>query len=469
MTLFVVLAVLFACLALGVPVYASLIIAGMVGVVMLDGFDIAINVLGSAPFRVISSEALIVVPLFILMGTLVYRSGATDDLFVVARRVTRRLPGGLGMATVLTGGGVASVTGSSIAAAALMARVSLGELIRAGYDRRFASGMVAAVGTLGVLIPPSIMLVVYGIAAQESIRSLLLAGLLPGLVTVLVYLVTIYVSQARKVRAVPLGPAAVPRPAVTRPRRGSGGGGTATAVTSTSADPAPAPAAPESPTVRHWLSVGMIAVTFLVVIGGLYRGWFTSVEAAAIGTLCTFLILLIRAGGSVRRVAERSWQAIREALDVSGMIFLIVIGASIFGYYLTSSAVPAELVSAVTGLDSIAPIVIVVLLTLMLLPLGMFLDGITILLISVPLMHPVVTALGYDGIWFGIIMVKLVEIGLITPPVGLNAFVVAGSYPSVKTEDVFLGIRPFLIAELVTVAILFLFPGIVTWLPSQMV
>lgn len=454
MEVWLVFVALFVLLAAGVPVFASLIVSATFGLYMADGWAVTMNTLGSTPFRAVSVEALIVIPLFILMGTFAYHSGATGDLFQVAKRGTRRLPGGLAMATVATGGGLASVTGSSLAASALMARVSLSELVNAGYGKRFSSGLVASVGTLGVLIPPSILLVIYGIAAQESIRLLLLAGILPGLFSMLVYMLTILVIQVRRNRV--------------RER-----------IAVSDAEDGPLEVleddevwddatVPSESRLGQVLSVGLIGLTFAVVVGGLVVGLFTSVEAGAVGALIAFLMLLVKARSGVVGLPTRIGRAFSETVDVSGVIFIIVIGAGLFGYYLNSAGVPAAIVRFVTGVDVVDPRIIAGLLLLLLLPLGMFLEGLTIILITVPLMHPAITSLGYDGIWLGVVMVKFIEIGLITPPVGLNAYVVSStSGKRVSPEDVFLGVRPFLIADLITTAALFLFPAMVLWLPNR--
>lgn len=454
MEVWIVFGALFILLAAGVPVFASLIASATLGIYLSDGWAVTLNTIGSTPFRSVSVEALIVIPLFILMGTFAYHSGATGDLFQVAKRGTRRLPGGLGMATVLTGGGLASVTGSSLAASALMARVSLAELVREGYGKRLSSGLVASVGTLGVLIPPSILLVIYGIAAQESIRLLLLAGLLPGLFSIVVYLCTIFVVQKSRDR--------------TRARVGDAAFNGATNKDFDISEFTDEVAGPPASSWQQFVSVSLIGLTFLVVVGGLYAGFFTSVEAGAVGTLVAFLIVLAKARRGGVTIFTKVGRAISETVDVTGVIFIIVIGAGLFGYYLNSAGVPSSIVRFVTGIEGVNAAVIVLLLLLLLLPLGMFLEGLTIILIAVPLMHPAITSLGYDGIWLGVVMVKFIEIGLITPPVGLNAYVVSStSGKRVSPEDVFLGVRPFLVADIITTMGLFFFPAIVLWLPNR--
>lgn len=453
MEILIVLAVIAIALVLGLKIFAVLLLGGLVGLTLTEGWTITLRVLASVPFNYLTQQALVVVALFVLMGTIVHQSGTTSDLFALTARLARRLPGGVGMATVLTGGGLAAITGSSVAVSGLVARIAIPDLLRAGYSREFAAGLVATVGSLGVLIPPSILLVIYGIVAEVSIGRLLLAAVVPGALTVLALLVTVFVIQLREGRR-----AAEGLPEAVR----AGAAGQASAVDNT---PGRGDLTAPEVDARVVSSVAWIALMFLVVIGGIYLGWFTALEAGAVGVLLATLLLLMRAGRSALR---RFRLGLAEAIEVSGMIYLIILGASVFGYYITASGIPRSLARVVTEDISVPPIMILALLLLILVPLGMFMESITIILVSVPLILPVALSLGYDPIWLGVVMVKLCELGLVTPPVGLNAFAVSGGDAGIRPEEAFQGVRPFLLVDLILIGVLFSFPSLVTWLPGLM-
>ncbi|HTV71227.1 MAG TPA: TRAP transporter large permease [Rhizobiaceae bacterium] len=436
------LAILFLLFAAEVPVAFALGIAGLVGMAQLNGVWGALNSLSAIPYNTTASYTLTVVPMFILMGLLVSHSGMIDGIFNVAQRLTRRVPGGLGVATVLAATFFGGISGSSVADAATIGRVSIGEMAKRGYDKAYAAAIVAAAGTVDILIPPSVALVMYGIVSGASIGALLLAGILPGLLTAFIYaLLIIFTSNRPKNRAKP--EQAVSEP-IEVPSRGF--------------------------SAREVFGVLGGMVLFLVVIGGIYSGAVTATEAGALGTFASLILSILfvmvwNKSGKWPAVRHLLVEAFGETGAMTAMIFALIVGATIFSHFLVLSGVPDGLSDWVLSLG-LPPSLVVVALLLVLLPLGMFIDGLSMLLIMAPLFHPVVEALGYDGIWFGILFIKCIEIGLLTPPVGLNVFVVAGLFKDIRVEDVFRRITPFIVAELIVTVILFSFPAIITFLPE---
>lgn len=333
------------------------------------------------------------------------------------------------MATVAACAGFAAVSGSSLATAATMGKVALPEMKRYGYDKGLAAGAVAAGGTIGILIPPSVILVIYAILTEESIGKLLLAGFIPGVLEAVFYFITIYIICKRNPQAGPAGPATSFRKKVVALK-----------------------------------GVWMILVLFVVVMGGIYFGWFSPTYAAGIGAFGAFIFLLAR-----RRL---TWQVLKDSLFDTGkttaMIFLIMMGAMIFGYFLAQSRLPFEMAGYIVGLG-IHPNLVLALILVFYLLLGCVMDSLAMILITVPVFFPVITALGFDPIWFGIIIVRVCEIGLITPPVGLNVYIIKG----IAGEDtsmftIFRGIAPFLIADLCHVGLLVAVPQLALFLPETM-
>ena len=435
--------VLFVLLALEVPVALSLGISGVFGIYLISGERAVLGALGGTPFSSTNSYSLAVIPLFILMGSLAVHGRIAEHVFAIARHHLKSMPGGLGVATIAGCASFAAVTGSSIATAAIFAKMSVGQMIRNGYPPQLAAGLVAAAGTLGALIPPSVLLVFFGIVAGESIGKLLIAGIIPGLLGAVIYAVYIMFA-ARNIR-VPdekLAEELQQSLADTRRRRGKG--------------------LPYRGLVR-------IGILFLAVVGGIYTGSFTSNEAAGVGAIFALAILVWeRRSDGLGSILTCVKDALSEAASTTGMIFLIVVGAGIFSYMLVLSGMPQVLTAWITALD-VAPWVIVAAILILCVPLGMALDSFSIMGIVVPLTYPIVTGLGFDGIWYGVLIVKMCELGLITPPVGVGAFVVAGAAKEVPIEQVFRGIVPFVFLELLTVALIFAFPAIALWLPQQMV
>lgn len=445
MIVLLAVAALLGLLASRLPVALALLAAGLLGVLLLQGSGVAASVIGRVPFDTPAKYVLIIIPMFITMGVFAKRGTVAEDGFMLAARLLRRFPGGLAIATVLGCAGFAAISGSSVATVATLGPVATREMRAHGYDTSVAAGVVGAAGTLGVLIPPSIVLVIYGILTRESIGMLLIAGILPGLLSAALYGVALAVRAVRS-------PSLMGRSVVTAGTGGTGG----TVVEEFTQTRLPV------------VSLLKIIVLFLIVVGGIYSGLLSATEAASVAAAVALLFYF----GDLRHQPWRSRMrelasGLGEATHLTSMAFALLIGAGVFTYFLVAARVPTSFAAWVAGLD-VAPMVIVALLLLAFVPLGMFLDPLSTMLIAVPLAYPVVSTLDYDGIWFGILVVKMIEIGLITPPFGINAYVVAGSVPDVSVEQAFRGILWFLPLDIATVVLIFFVPSIVTWLPAVM-
>lgn len=429
--LIIVLSVLVVLIIAETPVGFSLAISGTLGIVLLRDWSYAANTLASTPYSAIASYSYILIPMFVLMGMLVLQAGIAQDVYASASRIFRRMPGGLGVATVAACAGFAAVTGSSVATVATIGRLSIDEMRRYGYSGRFAAGIVASAGTLGVLIPPSLILVVYGILTGESIGRLLIAGIIPGVLSAVLYGVVV-ISRART--------------EITPPEH---------------LDVEEAPAL----SLRSVSAVLKILTLAGIVVGGIYSGYFTATESGAVAAMVALLMLVVTA---IHR-ADIGWTQIRQAFhettSLSSMVFMLLLGGALFNFFIVSGGYARAFADWLTGFP-VHPLVIVGLLLLAMIPLGMLLDGLSILLLTIPVAYPVVTGLGFDGIWFGILVVKMIELGLITPPVGINVYVVSGAAPGLTVEESFRGVLPFGLMDIVTTSLLFAFPVLVTWLPG---
>ncbi|ANW64513.1 C4-dicarboxylate ABC transporter permease [Mycobacterium sp. djl-10] len=435
--LIIVLLLFFALLAIRLHVALSLMAAAFVGVLMLRGTGAGLSTVANQPFSTAADYSLTIIPLFIVMGVFAVRAGLAQAGFDLASAAMRRMPGGPALASLAGSGLFAAVTGSSVATVATMARVSTDAIVRAGYGIRLAAGVVCAGGTLGVLIPPSIVLVLYGVVTEESIGQLLIAGIGPGLLTIALYALTIVLLVIWQRRRTP------------------------SADISATVDQ---PATPEHPPRLDIIGFLYLVVIFAVSIGTIYFGIATPTEAASFGALAALLALLLRnrPPAWLREIGG----SLQEAVGLTAMTFLLMVGAGVFTYVLALSGASTSLVSAVTGAD-LPPYLVLVLCLAALLPLGMFLDGISMILIAAPLLHPILIGYGFDGIWIGVLIVKVAEMALVTPPVGMNAFVYSGAVREAGLGRVFRGIAPFIVADLVVVALLIAFPSIVTFLPSM--
>ncbi|MCD6675369.1 MAG: TRAP transporter large permease [Burkholderiaceae bacterium] len=428
MLLPLILLLLGALLALGIPVAFSLAIAGSAGLAITSGFDSLFTILSTAPYRTVASFTLTTVPMFILMAELASNGNLAGPLFTLATRWLGHRRGGVGISVVFAGAGFGAVCGSSIAAAAAISRIAVPEMIKVGYARGVAAGIVAVAGTLAIMIPPSVPLIIYGITTETSIGKLLIAGIIPGILTALVYSVGISAWA-----------------------RGTGG---------TMPTLARASWRQRTEALR---GIWPFLVLVLLVVVGIYSGVATASEVASLGALGALGICAATRSIDTRGVLR----AVERTVLATAMIFTIIIGAMIFGYFLTITQASQALIQSISS-SGIPPWSVMLALIVLYLVLGCFLDQIAILLITLPLTFPLVTQLGYDEIWFGIIVVKLVEIGLVTPPLGMNAFVVSGQ-TGVPLGEVFRGIGMMLTFEFMTLILLLAFPILSTYLPSLMI
>ncbi len=420
-------------MGMGVPIYASLGLTGVLGCMAIKGPHIAFTQLKVFPYVNTANYLLAVVPLFIIMGHFGFKAGISRDLYTIGRRWFSRFPGGLGVATFVASAGFGACCGSSVASAATMGTIAIPEMRALGYDRKLACGLVAAAGTLAIMIPPSVVLVFYASINDTSAGAQLVAGFLPGILSTIIYVIGLWCL--------------------------------------TFFNPTLAPA-PESYTWRERFAslkgVWGMATLFLLVIGGMYVGWFTPTEAASAGAFAGLLMMLFG-----RRVPQgKLWEQVKlsflDTLRTTCMVFMILIGAGLYAFFLTLAQVPQAVSQWVGGLP-VPPWVVVLMFLLIYIPMGMFMDTFSMLIITQPIMFPIVTQqLGFDPIWFGILCTKMAEIGLMTPPVGLNVYVLSGVVRDVPMHDIFKGCFWFLLFEVVSTTLIFVFPWISTWLPGTM-
>jgi C4-dicarboxylate transporter, DctM subunit len=482
-------------LLVGVPISISLASSGIVGLLLLRGADVTGSVIAGTTYTAVAKGSLIVVPMFVLLGMFTLHSGIAEQLFAIASRALKWLPGGLGVATVFSAAGFGAISGSSLATVATLGRTCITEMMRHGYQRKFAAATVAVSGTLAVLIPPSIILILYGVITGESIGSLLIAGIIPGILSALVLggmvclrawrnpsLVNSFDAEAfalatgNPIRAEDAtglvsneGNAASDRRVAVLQAESSDRGSVGVDVLDTVACEGSRSNAPllELTLGGALKAVLAVAALFSIVIGGIYSGAFTPTESAAVGAFAAFVLLCLQYGSRPRELRAKTSEALYETVSLNAMIFMILIGAGIFSFFLVSAGTPSALSAAIVALP-LPPTLIVIFLLLFLVPLGMFLDSISLLVITVPLVYGPITELGFDGIWLGILVVKLIEIGMVTPPVGMNAFVTAGTIRGLEIDEVFRGLIPFYLADVILVAMFFAVPDLVTWLPELM-
>jgi tripartite ATP-independent transporter DctM subunit len=425
MTLPFVLAGLFGLLAIGAPVGFAMLVAGSAGLLLVAGFDGLLGLLATSPLTISGAYEFITIPLFLLMAEFILLSGMADALFKAAAAWVGRLRGGLGMATALAGAGFGAVCGTSTATAATLSATSLPAMIKQGYEPSLAAGVVAISGTLAMLIPPAVAMVIYGLLANVDIRQLLTAGFLPAIVVMLTIMATVYVLAWR--------------------------------------NPEDAPRAPPVP-LREKFATLRVASPLLLLIGSvmgvIYTGAATPTEAAAIGAFMGLLLLW----HSGRLTLDRLGQALLRAAHGSAMIMVILLGASVFGYYFALTQVTQQLVAFVASLE-VSRWVILAMVLCGYIVLGSFMDQIAILVLTIPVVVPLMTSLGFDLVWFGVIKIVTAEVGMITPPIGLNCYVVA-RYANRPVGEVFRGTLPHFIAHLIAITILVAFPVISLWLPG---
>ncbi|QZY50646.1 TRAP transporter large permease [Leucobacter tenebrionis] len=473
MIVLAVVALLLVLLMLRMPVALSLALTGALGLGILQGTDYTTNVLGSVPFSATASFSLTIIPMFILMGMFAMRARIAEHVFAVANHMVSRFPGGLGVATVMACAGVSAVSGSSIGTAATMSKLSVGQMRAYGYPAALATGIVAIAGTLGVVIPPSTFLVLYAIMTGESVAQILAAGIIPGVLSALGYIVYILVVGHRQIvrPEATLTEAVAVAHADAAAQRGARSGAAEPAASISQLPPG----TPDTEAVRQvygrtlrdlpWRGLVRLGVIFLIILGGMFSGIFTSTESAAIAAFVALVILLWefrREGWSV--VWDKVKGALLDTAQTTSMVFMILVGSSVFSTFLIAAHVPDTVTNWVAGLD-VPPLLTIGLLLLLLLPLGTALDEISVLIITIPIIYPIAMELGFDGIWLGLMIVKLTAIGMVTPPVGMTCFVVSGA-TGVRTETVFKGVLPLMLMDLVVSAILFFVPAITLFLPS---
>jgi C4-dicarboxylate transporter, DctM subunit len=419
----------FGLMALRVPIGLALAIVGIGGFAASASSIAAFKLLALTPMETAADINFAVVPLFVVMGALARESGISADLYRATTAWVGRVRGGLGIATIGACAGFAAICGSSVATGATMGRIALPEMKARGYEGRYATATVAAGATLGVLIPPSVPFILYGFVTETDIGKLFVAGILPGALAALLYVaVVIYVAFSR---------------------------------------PGSMPASGQSLRIMQklqaTLSVMPAAVIFLFVIGGIYGGLFTPTEAAAGGAAATLVVACLQRRLTWRKITL----AFVESIRVSASLFVILIGAVLFGQFLVITGAPQALSHVLTSLP-LPPMGTIAIILLGFIVLGCFLDTIAMILIFVPIVFPAVKALGFDPIWFGVLVVMVCEIGLITPPYGMNVFVINGIARDVPLTSIFRGVLPFVGVDLLRVALVMIFPVIALWLPNLM-
>jgi len=412
---------------LRVSVGLSLFLVGFLGVAMLTDWSVGLSQLGTAAFGTSNNYSLSVIPLFILMGMFMSNTGLGKDLFYTVDKWIGHFRGGLAIATIGAASIFAAISGSTNATTATLAKIAIPEMKEYKYKTTFSTAAVAAGGTLGILIPPSVILIIYGALTSVPIGPLLIGGIIPGIIMTLLFMLMINIQ-------VRLNPDIAPRKkeSVSFPEK-----------------------------LKSLKNVWAFLIIFFISIGGIYLGVFTPTEAGGIGAIGAFILTVI-----TKRLSFKSlYSSLDESLRLSVMLFLILIGASLFGKFLALSQIPFYLTTKVASLD-VSPYLILAMILVVYFILGMFLEGIAIMVLTLPIVFPLITQLGFDGLWFGIIMVMVLNIGVLTPPLGLSVYIISGVVKDVPIEKIFLGVVPSIITMVIFTVILVIFPEIVTFLPS---
>jgi C4-dicarboxylate transporter DctM subunit len=419
---------LFALMLLRVPVGMAMGLVGVTGFGYLVGGGPALKMVGQTSMRTVTDYNFAVVPMFLLMGSFASTSGMSRELFRGANAFMGHLRGGLGIATIAACGGFAAICGSSVATAATFSRVAYPEMRRFGYPQSFSTGVIAAGGTLGIMIPPSTVFAVYGLITEQDVGKLFIAGVLPGALAVSMYMLTITIIGMVRPGFLPAGKRA------SWPER-----------------------------IAALKEIWATMLLFIFVIGGIYGGLFTATEAAGMGAAGAFLIGIARrrlSGPDIRR-------SLLEATRTTAAVFTVLIGALLFGYFLTVTQTPQKVTEFLTGLG-LGRYGVLALIMLLYLVLGCLMDALAMIILTVPIIFPVIIALGFDPIWFGVLIVMTVELGLIHPPVGMNIFVIKSVVEDVRISTIFYGVLPFIVTDILRLIILIAFPIIALYLPSQM-
>lgn len=422
------LVLLFALMALRMPVSFAMILAGFLGNAYMISTDAAIYMLATNVWGQLSSYGLSVIPLFVLMGQLAYHSGITERLYNAAYKWVGRLPGGLAGTTILSSAGFAAICGSNSATSATMGTIALPEMKRYDYDKALSSGSVAIGGTLGVVIPPSVVLIIIAVQTEQSITRLFIASIIPGIFLTTLFLATVFWLCLRNPKLGPSGP-----------RTG----------------------------IREKLvslsGVLEAMILFLLVIGGLYAGWFTPTEAGAAGSFGALLIGLAR-----RKLSRREFgKAISETIRISAMVVLLITGAVIFGRFLTVTRLPFELADWAASLAVPREMILLVVLLIYLVG-GCLVDALGFLVVTIPIFYPLGQALGFDPVWYTVIITLVTTMGAVTPPVGVNVYIVSGLAPDIPIGTIFRGVSIFLIAYAICILLMIIFPDIALYLPRKL-
>ncbi len=418
-------AAMFVLMALRVPIAISMALVGLAGLGLMRTWPAAFSSTTSEILD-IAKYTLSVVPLFVLMGNFVTRAGMSRELYEAAYAFIGHRRAGLSMSTIVACAGFGAICGSSIATTATMARVAMPEMRRFNYEPSFAAGSICAGGTLGILIPPSVILVIYGIMTEQSIGALFAAGIVPGLIAVGFYIAAAMLITARH--------------------------------------PDVGPPGERTPWPQRWQAlrrVWGVLLLFALVMGGMYGGVFTPTEAAGVGAMGGFLFALARR----RLTLESTIQTLVESSRTTAMLFTIVIGAGIFANFLNFTTMPQDLKDFVARFD-VQPLAVIVAICMMYVVLGTAMETLSMILLTVPIFFPLVQHLGFDPIWFGVLIVCVAEISMITPPVGMNIFVLSSVVPDVRTTDIWRGVLPFVLADVLRMLVLIAFPVLTLWLPQ---
>lgn len=413
-----------------VQVGVSLLLTGFLGYIVINGPSSALTQLAISSFGTVTSYSLSVMPMFILMGMLLSYSDLSKDLFNAVDKWVGHRRGGIGITTIGASAIFSSISGSASATTATIARVAIPEMRKYKYDSRLSTAAVAAGGTLGFLIPPSVILILYGVLTMEPIGDLLVAGLVPGILLALLFMFVIYIQIIR--------------------------------------DPSLAPVSGEISSLRDRMltfnKIWPFMLIFIVSIGGIYFGLFTPTEAGGVGAMASLVVSLLTKRMNVKKLLE----SLNESVRITSMIFLILIGATIYAEFLALTRIPNTVTASLANLD-VPAFVIMLLVLLMLFVMGMFIEGIAVMVLTLPVLHPLVTELGFNGVWFGVIMCLVINIGLITPPLGVSAFIIHGVVKDISLNTIFRGAVPMVVTMLLFAVLLIIFPGVVTFLPEMMV
>lgn len=409
--------------ALSVPVAISMVVVGAVGFAVLVDPSAALNILVTDFFSTFTSYSFTTMPLFVLMGTLCFYSNVSKKLYDCAYTILGHIRGGLAIATVVACALFGAISGSSNAAAASMGRVCLPEMDRYRYDKSLSTASVAAAGCLGILIPPSGIMIIYGVQTEQSISKLFMAGLVPGIVLTILMCISVSITCRRNPNAGPAGPKTTFKEKI-----------------------------------KSTSGIIDMLILFVVCIGGMQFGWFTPTQGGAIGAFGAFVL------GKIRRTLtwKDTFRALRETAEMTCMVLAICAGATVFGHFMAVSRIPATLSATVANMNVPHFLIMIVIILIYLLG-GCFMDSLALIMLTVPIFYPVVVAMGYNPIWFGVIIVIAASMGLITPPVGLNVYIIGNQCPDIGLPTIFKGIWPYLIDMFILAALLMVFPQMATW------